>query len=268
MPGDVIAKREGRVVFGRDPAGYERGRPGHPERVYDVLRARCGLGPGTSVLEIGPGTGQATRRLLELGADPLVAVEPDAALADYLPSVTGGGPQILVATLEEADLRPAVFDLAVAASSFHWVEEDSGLVKILSALHAGGWWAMWWTLFGDDARPDPFRAATDPIIGELPSSPHEGGSGKPRFAQDVQARTTALAKAGFESCEHEYIRWSREWDTAGIRALFASFSPIARLEESRRGGILDAIARVADQEFGGRVEKPLLTSLYTARKPA
>ena len=60
----------GRNVFGRDPALYARARPGYPERVFEVLRERCGLRPGAAVLEIGPGPGSATRRLLELGARP------------------------------------------------------------------------------------------------------------------------------------------------------------------------------------------------------
>jgi hypothetical protein len=84
---------------------------------------------------------------------------------------------------------------------------------------------------------------------------------------DVEARTAALAAAGFERSRHEMVRWSFEWDTAGIRALFATFSPIARLVEPRRTAVLDGIARVARDEFGGHVTKPLLTSLYTARKP-
>src|SRR5919109_4414448 len=102
MTRELIDRREGRSVFGQDVEAYERGRPGHPERVYEVLRERCGLAPGTRVLEIGPGTGQATRRLLALGADPLVVVEPDPALAAYLPSVTEARPEIVASSLEEA----------------------------------------------------------------------------------------------------------------------------------------------------------------------
>ncbi len=35
-------------------------------------------------LEVGAGTGTATRQLLELGANPLVAVDPDERLAAFL----------------------------------------------------------------------------------------------------------------------------------------------------------------------------------------
>jgi hypothetical protein len=61
--------------------------------------------------------------------------------------------------------------------------------------------------------------------------------------------------------------WETSWDTAGIRALYASFSPILRLDDTRRTQILDEIARIAEQDFGGRVSRRLTTSLYTARRP-
>jgi SAM-dependent methyltransferase len=262
MSREVIPRSEGRSVFGRDAAAYERGRPGHPDRVYEVLRERCGLCAGTSVLEVGPGTGQATRRLLELGAEPLVVVEPDPGLAEHLRTTLRGRVQIVPTTLENAELASSSFDLAAAASSFHWVEHERGLAAVRDALRAGGWWAMWWTHFGDRSRSDPFRDAIDHVVGSLPASP--GGRG---FGRDSELGLAALRAAGFVEIEHELVPWSYEWDAAGIRSLFATFSPIARLEEARRREILDEIERIANEEFGARVLKPVLTRLYTARNP-
>ncbi len=264
----AIEPQEGRRLFGGDPHGYDAGRPGHPERVYEVLVERCGLGPGRTVVEIGAGTGQATRRLLELGAGSFIAIEPDPSLAAFLSEAFGRRVDVRIVALEDAELPATSVDLGVAASSFHWVEEEVGLAKVFGALRPGGSWAMWWTLFGDDSRPDPFRDAVDPILGDLPTSPCEGRQGRPRFGLDVDARAAALAAAGFDSFRHELIPWNFEWDAAGIRALYATFSPIARLEDQRREAILDSVGRVAQLEFGGRVRRPLLTTLYTARRPA
>jgi hypothetical protein len=52
-----------------------------------------------------------------------------------------------------------------------------------------------------------------------------------------------------------------------VRALYGTFSPIQRLDDERRGAILDEIALVAERDFGGRVTRTLLTPLYTARRP-
>ena len=76
-PTKAISRSEGRALFGRDSALYERARPDYPERVYQLLVERCGLASGCRTIEVGAGSGQATKRLLELGARPLVAVEPD-----------------------------------------------------------------------------------------------------------------------------------------------------------------------------------------------
>ena len=63
-----------RRLFSGDPAGYERARPAYPSRVYEILTERCGLRPGAATLEIGPGSGLATRRLpFPLDADARLA---------------------------------------------------------------------------------------------------------------------------------------------------------------------------------------------------
>jgi SAM-dependent methyltransferase len=262
-----IGREEGRRLFGSDPASYDLARPGHAERVYAVLVERCGLTQGSRVLEVGPGTGQATRRLLALGPAPLVALEPDPALAAYLRESLGARVEVRETTLEDAELEYDVYDLGAAASSFHWIDEDVGLARISAALRPGGWYAMWWTLFGEGGKPDAFISATMPLLDELERSPSRGEEGRGPHALDRKARAAALHAAGFDAIEHELVRWQTSWDTNGIRALYGTFSPIARLEEPRRVEILDEIARIAREDFGGRVDRTLVTSLYTARWP-
>jgi SAM-dependent methyltransferase len=262
-----IERSLGRSFFGSDPETYDAVRPGHAAEVYDILRRRCGLGPGSRVLEIGPGTGQATRRLLDLVEGPLVAVEPDPALAGYLRAAFGDRVDVRETALEEAELERGRYDLAAAASSFHWVEEGAGLAKLRGALRPGGWIATWWTSFGDEQRPDRFSLALDPLFQDLPHGPSGPSEGRPSFARDAELRLAALAGAGFEQPEHDEMHWAQEWDTAGIRGLYSTFSPISALDPVRRDEFLDSVARVAEEEFGGRVERPLVTSLYTARKP-
>jgi SAM-dependent methyltransferase len=266
--GETIDRSEGRRLFGLDPAGYDAARRGHPDRLYEILVERCGLRAGAAVLEVGPGTGQATRRLLQLGASPLVAVEPNDALAAYLASVTGHRVEIVDAPLEEATLPVASFDLATAASSFHWVDKAVGLARLRDALRPDGWVALWWTVFGDATRDDPFREAIDPLMSQLQRSPSEAGAGRPPFASDGGARVSALEAAGFEDVLPQRLEWEHSWDTEGIRGLIATFSPVLSLEHEQREALLDGVARIADADFGGRVTKPVVTALYTARKPA
>ncbi len=262
-----VERSVGRQFFGLDPQTYDAVRPGHAEEVYDILRERCEVQPGSTVLEVCPGTGQATRRLLDLGADPLVAIEPDPALAEFLRGSLGDRVEVRESALEDVELEPNWYDLTAAASSFHWVEEDVGLQALQDALRPGGWIALWWTLFGDEARPDPFRLAVDPLFEDVPHGPSGPFEGRPSFARDAELRLAALVRAGFEDIEFKEMSWEQTWTTEGIRGLYSTFAPLSALEPDRREELLDSVARIADNEFGGRVEKPLVTSLYTARKP-
>jgi SAM-dependent methyltransferase len=147
-------------LFGLDVPGYDSIRPEYPSAVYERLQEVCGLAPGTGTLEIGAGSGLATRELIALGANPVTAIEPDQALADQLRQVvelTETRVDIHVASVEEFTLPDDTFDLAVAATSFHWVDPSVGLAKVRSALRPGGAWAMWWNVFGDPDRDDPSR---------------------------------------------------------------------------------------------------------------
>src|SRR3954466_4385062 len=67
-------------VFDEVPELYDRVRPGYPDELFTDLASSTGMGAGTSVLEVGCGTGQATRSLAQLGCS-VTAVEPGAGLA-------------------------------------------------------------------------------------------------------------------------------------------------------------------------------------------
>ena len=57
-----------RATFDQAAELYERTRPGYPPALFDGLADRTGIRPGSRVLEIGPGTGQAMLPLAERAA--------------------------------------------------------------------------------------------------------------------------------------------------------------------------------------------------------
>ncbi|MGH7021992.1 MAG: class I SAM-dependent methyltransferase [Caulobacteraceae bacterium] len=257
----------GRAAFGENPAGYHDARPPYPEALWARLVQRTALRPGKAVLEIGPGTGLATSRLLALGADPLLAIEPDARLSAHLrAALPDPGLTILNVTLEAAELPTARFDLGAAATSFHWLDQPSALTKVRAALKVGGWWAMWWTNYGAEGEPDPFQAATRHLFAETPRAPSHGRRGGPSFAMDAEARLADLAEAGFVDAAVDHWPWTITVETRRLAALYATFSPIQALAPDRRFEFLRGLAEIADRDFGGRVERKFSTVLYTARR--
>lgn len=262
---DARIRRQARRLFGTDPIGYEQGRPDYPERVYDVLTSRCGIGPGAAVVEIGPGTGRVTQRLVALGAS-VVGVEPDAALAAYLRDLMAGtSAEVVDGAFEKVTLPEDHFDLAVAAMSFHWVDQARGLPKLGRIVRPGGWVALWWTLFGDPSRPDPFDEATRHLL-EPPTV--EAGK-QPRFELDESGWEHNLTRrAGLRDFNAELIRWTVRLDSEELRALYASMIRVRQRPARERRALLDKLVSIALTDFGGIVERPFVTSVYTARRPS
>ena len=77
MDGPDIPPAAGRGLFGLDTAVYDDARPDYPGWVFDDIGARLPLA-GADVLEIGPGTGQASLPLANRG--PASLLEPDTRL--------------------------------------------------------------------------------------------------------------------------------------------------------------------------------------------
>lgn len=260
--GNDLPRAFGREAFGGDPAAYDAIRPAYPAWVFDELAARGALGPGTATFEIGAGTGIATRALLARGAGPLLAIEPDPRLAAFLrarcPSV-----EVREQSFEDCPLDRAAFDLGFCATVLHWLDEDRALAKIAAALRPGGWWAAVWHVFGDPGRYDAFHEATTVLL-DGPRSPSGGVAGPP-FALDDAARIGALRRAGaFEAIAHRREAWTLTLTADQVPVLYSTYSPIAARPD--RAAVLAELERIAIEQFGGRVDRNMTTSLYVARR--
>lgn len=255
----------GRSIFGADVAGYEHGRPKYPEAVYSALEASGALSPGVDAFEVGPGTGQATGRLIEVGVASLVAIEPDMRLAAHLaaryPAAT-----VLNSGFEDAGLESGSFDLGVAATSFHWIDPQRGLSRVAALLRPGGWWAMWWNLVHDPAG-DAFSRAVLPLLREVTLPPSLTGRDHVHWSLDFASRLAEMRAAGMVDPAATMLEFDVEMSAKQLRALYATFSMIRRLDPLIAAATLDAIERVAWDTFGGTVRRTFRVPLYLARKP-
>ena len=257
---------ERRRFFDRDPDAYRHARPPYPPRVFEILAAECGLGPGSRVLEIGAGTGQATGQLLARGAE-VVAVEPGAGLARVLAERFAGQPlTAVVADFEHAEVPAGPYDLAVSATAFHWVDPAVALPKLASLLKPGATLAVWWTVFGDPERPTDFRRALDDLYAR--HLPHERRDGTPGPLR-VGSWSDELRGGGwFGPVTVDLIRWTQRLTAAQARLLWSSFPNVGELPPPQREAFLDALA-AAVADHGAVVDDPRVTALYrTGTGPA
>ena len=268
MADDAASRwRDRGALFDLAPDDYVDGRPGYPDQLFQLLGERCGLGEGTSVLEVGAGAGQASLPILSTGAR-MTLVEPGRALAERLARRTVGmDVRIIADTFEDADLPLGAFDIVAAATAFHWVDPDVGYSKCASVLRAAGWLALWWNVFGDDDRPDPFHDALQPILeAKAPQLVAEGGASL-SYAFDASARIDEITQTdAFGSVEQHVIRWEGRHRPEELRRMFATFSPWLALPDDVREELLDDVATLARDRFSGIVVRPYQTVLYLAQR--
>jgi hypothetical protein len=264
MKHPAIDLKFGRQAFGLDPLNYHNARPGYPDWVYELLREKCGISNSSATFEIGPGTGIATRKLLDLGVNLLVAIEPDMRLADFLrDSLSDKALTVLPSTFEDATLKNKSFDLGFCATAFHWLPEDNALRKVAGLLRPHGWWVMAWNVFGDSIREDPFHEATKLLL-DGPASPSMGTNNIP-FALDVDSRLAALERNGcFDNIGYRADDWELNLNTGEVVALYATYSNINIRQD--REAVLNALAHIVGEQFDGKVVRNMTTIVYFARR--
>ena len=123
------------LSFGSGAADYERHRPGYPDQLVDAVLGYAGR-PVRTALEIGAGTGKATRVFVAAGIDVL-ATDPDAGMLAELRRHVPATVRTRRAALEELD-GAGTFDLVFAAAALHWTEPTGRWPRVASLLADGG----------------------------------------------------------------------------------------------------------------------------------
>ncbi len=146
------------LSFGSVAADYERHRLEYPAAVVDAVLRYAGR-PIRSALEVGAGTGKATRRFAARDV-AVTALEPDPRMAEMLAETTRGLPVTPVASTFEAFGGDARFDLVYAAASWHWVDPAVRTEHAAELLVPGGVLALIGML-GDLADPELYAAVDE-----------------------------------------------------------------------------------------------------------
>jgi SAM-dependent methyltransferase len=228
---------------------YDEARPPYPVALWNAVRDLGVLQPGNNALDLGAGTGQATGPLLAAGLR-VTAVEPGPQLAAR---IRGVHPEatVLESRAEDVALPERSFDLAVAATSIHWMDLDTLLPRVHRWLREDGVFLVWRNVFGDPSVTTPFRERIAQIVSERNDPPRSD------LGEDLDATIVALTWGGLFSCESaQTFRWSIELDQQQVHRLFTTFSNWSPGEVDR------AASAVGD--LGGRVVEHYMSWLVGA----
>ncbi|MWA15946.1 methyltransferase domain-containing protein [Streptomyces sp. BA2] len=184
------------LSFGPMAEAYERFRPGYPMELVDMVMEYAGR-PVRTALEIGAGTGKATRLFARRGI-AVTATDPDGDMLAELRKHVPSSVQTVQAAFE--GLRPGQgsrpgerYGLVYAAAALHWTKPEGRWSRMAALLEPGGVFASFGgpIQLADPAVEEAVRAARAPFL-ESDGVPSPDGTPP---EQDMQWPGTELQRS-------------------------------------------------------------------------
>lgn len=244
---------------------YDRVRPRYPRSLVEELARAAGLGPGSRVLEIGPGTGQLTVPLAGFGCR-LTAVELGPALAAVALRRLREFPSadVVVADFERWDVPREAFDLVVSATAFHWLDPARRVSRVADALRPGGLFALVTTHHAAGGTLDFFARAQRCYERWDPDTPPDL---RLRDAADIATDTGELEREPrFSNLTVHRHTQDLTYTADEYLDVLLTYSNHRALDATARRGLLTCIRQLIESRYDGRVTKRYLHELITATR--
>lgn len=244
---------------------YDRFRPTYPDALYRDLFSYMTTppAPGMTAVEVGIGTGQATRPILDTGCT-VTAIELGDQMADFVRRKYAHYPSFscINCPFEDVPYTPSSHDLVYSASAFHWIPEEIGYRKVFDMLKPGGVFARFANHpYRDKGRPGLFEAMQKVYAVYMPNSK----PGDEYSAEQAKTRADIAVRYGFADIEYHLYRRTREFSADDYIALLGTYSDHIAIPETRRSRFFSELHKVITAYGGITIYDTI--DLQLARKP-
>jgi SAM-dependent methyltransferase len=248
-----------RATFNNSAQWYDRVRPGYPEALINDVISLSAIVSGGQILEIVCGTGKATEMFVSRGYE-MLCLEIGSDLAAVARHKFRNFPNIRIALSSFEAWEPSgqLFDLVIAATSFHWIDPAIAYLKSAAVLKPTGSLAVFWNTHirqeeGFFLRVQDMYRAYAPSMGNSATSP-------------VPDNCKSAGRELFGDPIERSYRWVAEYSAKEYIDLLGTYSDHISLPEVERGDLFSAIVDLIHREYGGRVRKHYETVLRLRRE--
>lgn len=249
--------------FDRIAQMYGDVRPAYPKQLFEDIRMNCKTHNLTNILEIGTGTGIATKLLLDFSL-PITTIEPGENLLDIAKRNLDNEQQVtfIHSTFEEFEATKK-YDLIFSATAFHWLDKELKYKKTNNILQDNGFLVLVWNNF----------LQYDSVVY------HEINEVYKKYMSQVYEESDVNLKSLNKLLQREreisdsdlfYISFSQKYITDYVYTvenytrLLNTFSEINKMKEPKRNLFLSEIKEIIKKHQ--TIHVPIMSSLYICRK--
>ncbi len=244
-----------KTTFNTAAALYEAVRPGYPTALVEDIVTRTGLQTDSRLLEVGCGTGKATRPFAARGYE-MVCLDIGTELIGVARAALKSFPNVsFVQTAFEAWDSPERFDLVLSATAFHWIDSKVRYVKAAAALKPTGWLAVF---------NHHHVRKTEGFFAEVQSL-YERYYLPPPTAQPTD-ETALPGSDAFRSPLRRVYRWSETYTAADYINLLSTYSDHIALPDANSARLFDGITHLIETAYHGQITKHYETRLALRKK--
>ncbi len=237
---------------------YARYRPTYPPAAVDFVLRRCGLVPGSVLVDVGCGTGISSRLFAARGLR-VIGIEPNGDMRKEAhaerPPEGGIAPEYRDGQAESTRLGTGSADAVLAAQAFHWFDPAATLPEFHRILRPDGWVVLLWNT-RDTA--DPFTAEYGRLVWSL--------TDRARTKQIREDSPDALRHTPlFEASDPAFFTNGQRLDEEGLvgRAFSASYAPREQERREAYAAALRELFRANARD--GQVVLAYRTEVHLAR---
>ncbi len=243
---------------------YEKNRPRYPDAIIERAMELGDLAGDSSVLEIGCGPGTATVAFAARGVQ-MTCIEPSDTMVQRARLACVDLPKVSLvhSALEEWDSGGQQFDAVIAATSIHWLAEQTDRQRVVDYIRPGGRLILLWNL-----PPEPtaeLRELVAQACGQ--ASPFFfGGYSPSEHRQNIRERVLAEFSNSLSDFSFDEIEVAREYLVTDYLDCLATFSQNIRMDPQQRNSWMARIHDLLTEASGEKISTSYCSLLNVALK--
>lgn len=241
---------------------YDKYRPGYPQEIITAIIKKANLVAGSKLLEIGAGSGKATKQFSDFGFE-ILCIEPGVNLVNLgNENFKGKTIKFIASRFEDYSAPSEYFDVIFSAQAFHWVDQPIGYKKCAGTIKKGGYLAPFWNIdiFNDTEIDRDLVTILDKYNGFVSCLTEEN------FNKRTEYITNGILESGlFSKPELTRLCWEKSYSAEEYLGYLMTSQVFIQNTDTEKQKCLEELVQFANK-YNGIIKRRYTCELYLTQR--